>query len=45
MIYKRNRLLYVVLIIIVIILGLYSRRMVDVIPDFLDIYLGMLYGD
>lgn len=40
MIYKRNRLLYGVLIIIVIILGLYSRRMADVIPNFLDIYLG-----
>lgn len=38
--YKRNRLLYAALITIVIILGLYSRRMADVIPSFLNIYLG-----
>lgn len=40
MTYKRNRLLYAVMIIIVVVLGLYSRKMEDVIPDFLNTYLG-----
>ena len=40
MTYKRNRLLYAVMIIIVIILGLCSRKMANVIPDFLNTYLG-----
>lgn len=40
MIYKRNRLLYGVMIIIVIILGLYSRKMTAIIPNFLNTYLG-----
>lgn len=40
MAYKRNRLLYAVMIIIVVVLGLCARRMADVIPDFLDTYLG-----
>ena len=40
MTYKRNRLLYVFMIIIVIILGLCSRKMANVIPDFLNTYLG-----
>lgn len=40
MTYKRNRLLYAVMIIIVISLGLCSRKMANVIPDFLNTYLG-----
>ncbi|MBU3144205.1 DUF2809 domain-containing protein [Clostridium sp. CF012] len=40
MTYKRNRLLYAVMIIIVIILGLGSRKLTDVLPAFLNIYLG-----
>ncbi|MBZ9688772.1 DUF2809 domain-containing protein [Clostridium estertheticum] len=40
MIYKRNRLLYLVMIIIVIILGLGSRKLANVLPAFLNIYLG-----
>jgi hypothetical protein len=40
MTYKRNRLLYAAMIIIVIILGLYSRKMADVMPNFLNTYLG-----
>lgn len=37
---KRNRLLYLVMIIIVIILGLGSRKLTNVLPHFLNIYLG-----
>jgi hypothetical protein len=37
---KRNSFLYAVMIIIVTALGLFSRKMTNVIPDFLDIYLG-----
>jgi hypothetical protein len=40
MIYKRNRLLYGAMIIIVIIIGLYSRKMTAIIPNFLNAYLG-----
>lgn len=40
MIYKRNRLLYAVMMIVVIILGLWTRKMAYIIPDFLDAYLG-----
>ncbi len=40
MIYKRNRLLYGFMIIIVIILGLCSRKMAIFLPDFLNTYLG-----
>ncbi|MCB2298196.1 ribosomal maturation YjgA family protein [Clostridium tagluense] len=40
MIYKRNRLFYGFMVIIVIILGLCSRKMATVIPDFLNTYLG-----
>lgn len=40
MTYKRNRLWYAVMIIIVIVAGLYSRKMAKVIPDFLNTYLG-----
>ncbi|MBU3090928.1 DUF2809 domain-containing protein [Clostridium sp. CF011] len=40
MTYKRNRLLYSVMIIIVIILGLCSRKMANAIPSILNIYLG-----
>lgn len=40
MAYKRNRLLYAGMIIIVIILGLCSRKIANVMPDFLNIYLG-----
>lgn len=38
--YNRNRLLYAVLVVIVMILGLLSRKCVNVIPDFIDNYLG-----
>jgi ABC-type phosphate transport system permease subunit len=40
MIYKRNRLLQAVMMIVVIILGLASRKMASNIPDFLNVYLG-----
>lgn len=40
MTYKRNRVLYAVMTIIVIILGLSSRKMVNEIPNFINIYLG-----
>lgn len=40
MIYKRNRLLYGFMIIIVIVLGLYSRKTENTIPEILNIYLG-----
>ena len=40
MTYKRNRLLYGIMILIVIVLGLFSRKMANVIPDFLNTYLG-----
>ena len=40
MTYKRNRLLYGIMIIIVIILGLCSRNMAIFLPDFLNTYLG-----
>ena len=40
MTYKRNRLVYAIMITIVIILGLLSRKMVNLLPDFLNIYLG-----
>ena len=40
MTYKRNRVLYGIMIIIVIILGLCSRKMANVIPNFLNAYLG-----
>ncbi|MCB2305902.1 DUF2809 domain-containing protein [Clostridium estertheticum] len=37
---KRNRLLYAGMIIVVICLGLLSRKMANVIPEFLNMYLG-----
>jgi len=37
---KRNRLLNGVMILVVIVLGLFSRKMAYVIPDFLNTYLG-----
>ena len=37
---KRNRLLQAVMIIVVIILGLSSRKMASNIPEFLNVYLG-----
>lgn len=40
MTYKRNRLLYGFLILVVAILGLFSRKVKSFIPDFLNIYLG-----
>ena len=40
MTYKRNRLLQAVMIIVVIILGLSSRKMASNIPEFLNVYLG-----
>ena len=40
MTYKRNRLLYTAMIIIVIILGLWSRKLSNVLPAFLNKYLG-----
>lgn len=40
MTYKRSRLLYAVMMIVVIILGLWTRKMDYIIPDFLDTYLG-----
>lgn len=40
MTYKRSRLLYAVMMIVVIILGLWTRKMAYIIPDFLDTYLG-----
>ncbi len=40
MIYKRNRLLYGVMIIVVIGLGLCSRKMSNSMPIFLNTYLG-----
>jgi len=40
MTYKRSRLLYAVMTIIVIVLGLASRKMDKVIPNFINIYLG-----
>jgi len=40
MINKRNRWLYGFIIIIVIALGLLSRKMDNIIPDFLNTYLG-----
>jgi uncharacterized membrane protein len=38
--YNRNRLLYAVLVVIVMILGLLSRKCGNVLPDFIDTYLG-----
>jgi hypothetical protein len=38
--YKRNRLLYGLMLMIVIVLGLLSREMDSIIPDFLNTYLG-----
>ncbi|MDW8800414.1 DUF2809 domain-containing protein [Clostridium sp. A1-XYC3] len=40
MIYKRNRVLYGFMTMVVVFLGLYSRRMKSFIPEFLNIYLG-----
>ncbi|MBU3218288.1 DUF2809 domain-containing protein [Clostridium estertheticum] len=40
MTYKRDRLLYAGMTIIVISLGLYSRRMANVIPNYMNLYLG-----
>lgn len=40
MFYKRNRLLYGLIIIIVITLGLLSRKMTYAIPEILNAYLG-----
>ncbi|MBW9151219.1 DUF2809 domain-containing protein [Clostridium estertheticum] len=37
---KRNRLLYAVMTIIVIGLGLYSRKMANIIPNYMNLYLG-----
>ncbi|MBO9128561.1 DUF2809 domain-containing protein [Bacillus sp. 165] len=38
--YNRNRVWYAVMLIIVVVLGLGSRKMADVIHDVLDTYLG-----
>lgn len=38
--YNRNRLLYAALVVIVMLLGLLSRKYGYVIPDFIDTYLG-----
>jgi len=38
--YNRNRLLYAALVVIVMILGLVSRKYVNAIPDFIAKYLG-----
>lgn len=38
--YKRNRLLYAIMIIAVIILGLASRKLAYILPNFLNTYLG-----
>jgi hypothetical protein len=38
--YKRNRLLYAAMTIIVIVLGLCSRKMNNVLPNFVNTYLG-----
>ncbi|MBX4263485.1 DUF2809 domain-containing protein [Clostridium estertheticum] len=40
MIYKRNRVLYAAMTMVVIILGLGSRKMAKFIPDLLNTYLG-----
>ena len=40
MTYKRSRLLYAFMIIVVIILGLCSRKLSNLLPDFMNIYLG-----
>ena len=40
MAYRRNRLLYAGMIVIVIILGLCSRKLVNVMPNILNTYLG-----
>ncbi|MCM3737576.1 DUF2809 domain-containing protein [Bacillus cytotoxicus] len=40
MTYKRNRLLYAIMTIIVIVLGLTSRKMAHVLPHILNTYLG-----
>ncbi|MBI6871632.1 DUF2809 domain-containing protein [Clostridium aciditolerans] len=40
MTYKRNRLQYGLMVLVVIILGLCSRRMSNLIPGFLNTYLG-----
>lgn len=40
MTHRRNRLLYGISIVIVIILGLFLRKMVDKMPYFLKVYLG-----
>ena len=40
MTYKRDRLLYAGMTIIVIGLGLYSRRMANIIPNYMNLYLG-----
>lgn len=40
MTYKRNRLLYGFMVLAVIVLGLCSRRMSNLIPGFLNTYLG-----
>lgn len=37
---NRNRLLYAVLVVVVMILGLLSRKFKYIIPDFIDTYLG-----
>lgn len=40
MTYKRNRVMQAVMIIGVIILGLGSRKMASILPNFLNVYLG-----
>lgn len=40
MIYKRNRLLYSFMIIVVIFLGICSKKMSNFMPEFLNSYLG-----
>jgi hypothetical protein len=40
MTYKRNRVMQAVMIIGVIILGLASRKMASILPNFLNVYLG-----
>ncbi|MDM5188668.1 DUF2809 domain-containing protein [Bacillus sp. DX4.1] len=37
---KRNRVIYAILIIVVIILGLSSRKMANLLPDVLNAYVG-----
>jgi hypothetical protein len=38
--YKRNRILYIAIIILVTALGLYTRKIKDSMPEFFNLYLG-----